>query len=75
MVAVGVAGSLGSSGRPIPVDHDARGPASESHEVTFGSAVSEPLVGEGVAKLVCVQPFDASGFTAAANDLGQAASC
>ena len=40
------------SARAVPLEHLSGSPSCEAHEIAFGSAVREPLVGEGMAELM-----------------------
>ena len=53
---MGFSGPFGRSRRGIAVQHVARSPASQTHEVALPSTGREPFVGEGVTEAVRVEP-------------------
>lgn len=56
--------NVGSRG-PIALEHRARPPAGQPHQIRLAATFSEPLVGEGVAKLMRMQARQ-TGFPATA---------
>ena len=65
--------TLGGRRRAVAAHHLARSPTREAHQVAFLSPANEPLVGEGVTKLVGVQPRDPRLRAAALEHLADAA--
>ena len=60
--------SVGSRGT-VALQHRPGLPAGQAHQVGLAAALSKPLVGEGVAELVRVQPGQAGTGPAAAKHL------
>ena len=71
---MGLAGP-GISGRgPIALQHGARLPTGQAHQVGLPAAFSQPLVREGVAQLVRMQTRQTGLLAAAPQHLHQAPS-
>lgn len=56
---VRVSGALVRPGRPVAAQHLPRPPAGEPHQVALCTTGLQPVVGEGVAELMRMQPDDA----------------
>src|SRR5947208_89567 len=69
-----VAGAVVSGSSAVAAQHRAGLPPGQAHEVGLVAALRQPLMREGVAKLVRVEALDAGVTAAAADHLGDARS-
>ena len=60
---MGVVGALVSTGCPVALKHIAGLPTGDTHEITLGAAVGQPLVREDVTEYVRVKTLDVSLLT------------